>query len=102
MELKNSDGSTLLHVATTVDNTKAINILVAKERDLLITKDNMDQIPLAIVISNMYTETLGVCLITSIQEQRSIGVSNRCAIGAVAQGLHLKRATFFIFAFKYA
>ncbi|PWA59006.1 Ankyrin repeat-containing protein [Artemisia annua] len=72
VELNNSDGSTLLHVAAIVDNTKAVNILVARDRDFLITKENKDQIPLAIALSNMHTETLGVCLITSIQEQRRI------------------------------
>ena len=65
MKLKNSDGSTLLHVAAIVDNTKAVNILVARDRDLLITKDNKDQIPLAIALSNMHTET-SWCLLNHV------------------------------------
>ncbi|PWA33978.1 ankyrin repeat-containing domain-containing protein [Artemisia annua] len=72
MKLKNSDGSTLLQVAAIVGYTKAANILVTRDRDLLIAKDNKDQTPLAIALSNMHTETFGVCLITSIQEQRII------------------------------
>ncbi|GKD05371.1 ankyrin repeat-containing domain, PGG domain protein, partial [Tanacetum coccineum] len=43
VELKNSDGSTLLHVAAIVGNTRAVNILVSRARALLIMKDNKDQ-----------------------------------------------------------
>ncbi|PWA75144.1 ankyrin repeat-containing domain, PGG domain protein [Artemisia annua] len=66
VELKNnSDGSTLLHVAAIVGNTKAVNILAARDRDLLIAKDNKDQTPLAISLSNMHTET-SWCLLNHV------------------------------------
>ncbi|KAI3495786.1 hypothetical protein L1887_38132 [Cichorium endivia] len=57
LDVKNSDGSTLLHVAAIVDNTKAAEILVERNRDLLLAKDNEGHTPLAIAISNMHTQT---------------------------------------------
>ncbi|PWA81850.1 ankyrin repeat-containing domain-containing protein [Artemisia annua] len=65
MKLKNSDGSTLLQVAAIVGYTKAANILVTRDRDLLIAKDNKDQTPLAIALSNMHTE-MSWCLLNHV------------------------------------
>ncbi|KAI3495846.1 hypothetical protein L1887_38192 [Cichorium endivia] len=56
-DIRNSDGSTLLHVAAIIGNTEAARILVARNRDLLLAKDNEGQTPLAIALSNMHTET---------------------------------------------
>ncbi|CAH1448937.1 unnamed protein product [Lactuca virosa] len=57
MDLRNSDGSTLLHVAAIIGNTEAADILVAREPDLLLAKDNEGQTPLALALSNMNTQT---------------------------------------------
>ncbi|KAI3495930.1 hypothetical protein L1887_38278 [Cichorium endivia] len=57
LDVRNSDGSTLLHVAAIVGNTQATDILVERDRDLLLAKDNEGHTPLAIAISNMHTET---------------------------------------------
>ncbi|XP_076907283.1 uncharacterized protein LOC143563675 [Bidens hawaiensis] len=55
--MRNSEGSTLLHVAAIVGNTQAAKILVRKNQDLLYAKDNEGQTPLARALSNMHTET---------------------------------------------
>ncbi|KAL4563845.1 hypothetical protein LXL04_027893 [Taraxacum kok-saghyz] len=57
LDLRNSDGSTLLHVAAIVGNTQAADILVGKNPELLFAKDNEGHTPLAIALSNMHTET---------------------------------------------
>ncbi|XP_023729818.1 uncharacterized protein LOC111877530 [Lactuca sativa] len=57
LDLRNSDGSTLLHVAAIVGNTQAADILVGRNPDLLFAKDNEGHTPLAIALSNMHTET---------------------------------------------
>ncbi|KAI3511021.1 hypothetical protein L1887_18162 [Cichorium endivia] len=56
-DVRNLDGSTLLHIASIVGNTEAAKILVEKNRDILYIKDNQGQTPLAIALSNMHTET---------------------------------------------
>ncbi|KAI3495816.1 hypothetical protein L1887_38162 [Cichorium endivia] len=56
LNLRNSDGSTLLHVAAIVGNTEAAEILVERNRDLLLAKDNEDQEPLLTALSSMHTE----------------------------------------------
>ncbi|KAL4568169.1 hypothetical protein LXL04_023775 [Taraxacum kok-saghyz] len=53
LDLRNSDGSTLLHVAAIVGNTQAADILVGRNPELLFAKDNEGHIPLAIALSNM-------------------------------------------------
>nr|KAJ0198084.1 hypothetical protein LSAT_V11C700360760 [Lactuca sativa] len=57
MNVRNSDGSTLLHVAAIIGNTEAAKILVERNPDLLLAKDNVGHTPLAIALSNMHTET---------------------------------------------
>ncbi|KAL4563848.1 hypothetical protein LXL04_027896 [Taraxacum kok-saghyz] len=57
LDLRNSDGSTLLHVAAIVGNTQAADILIARNPELLFAKDNEGHTPLAIAPSNMHTET---------------------------------------------
>ncbi|MFS7951765.1 putative ankyrin repeat-containing domain-containing protein [Helianthus anomalus] len=57
LDMKNSDGSTLLHVAAIVGNTKAAELLVGRNRDLLFAQDNDGQRPLARALSNMHFET---------------------------------------------
>ena len=57
LDLRNSDGSTLLHVAAIVGNTQAADILVGRNPELLFAKDNEGHTPLAIALSNMHTET---------------------------------------------
>ncbi|CAH1448929.1 unnamed protein product [Lactuca virosa] len=57
MELRNSDGSTLLHVAAIIGNTQAADILVARNPELLLAEDNEGQTPLALALSNMHTDT---------------------------------------------
>ncbi|CAI9293223.1 unnamed protein product [Lactuca saligna] len=57
LDLRNSDGSTPLHVAAIIGNTQAADILVARNPELLLAKDNEGQTPLALALSNMHTET---------------------------------------------
>ncbi|KAK9075765.1 hypothetical protein SSX86_004094 [Deinandra increscens subsp. villosa] len=57
LDMQNSEGSTLLHVAAIVGNLDAAKILVEKNHDLLFAKDNEGQTPLARALSNMHTET---------------------------------------------
>ncbi|CAI9293412.1 unnamed protein product [Lactuca saligna] len=57
MNVRNSDGSTLLHVAAIIGNTEAAKILVERNPDLLLATDNVGHTPLAIALSNMHTET---------------------------------------------
>ncbi|CAH1436293.1 unnamed protein product [Lactuca virosa] len=57
LDVRNSDGSTLLHVAAIVGNTEAADILLGRNLDLLLAKDNEGHTPLAIALSNMHTET---------------------------------------------
>ncbi|CAH1448934.1 unnamed protein product [Lactuca virosa] len=57
MDLRNSDGSTPLHVAAIIGNTEAADILVARNPELLSAKDNEGQTPLALALSNMHKET---------------------------------------------
>ncbi|XP_023729824.1 uncharacterized protein LOC111877536 [Lactuca sativa] len=56
-DLRNSDGSTLLHVAAIIGNTEAADILVARNPELLFAKDKEGQTPLALALSNMNTQT---------------------------------------------
>nr|KAJ0195951.1 hypothetical protein LSAT_V11C700357790 [Lactuca sativa] len=57
IDVTNSDGSTLLHVAAIIGNTEAADILVEINPDLLLAKDKEGQTPLALALSNMHTET---------------------------------------------
>ncbi|CAI9271304.1 unnamed protein product [Lactuca saligna] len=57
LDVRNSDGSTLLHVAAIVGNTEATDILLGRYPQLLLAKDNKGHTPLAIALSNMHTET---------------------------------------------
>ncbi|XP_023729826.1 ankyrin repeat-containing protein ITN1 [Lactuca sativa] len=57
MDLRNSDGSTPLHVAAIIGNTEAVGILVARNPELLLAKDKKDLTPLALALSNMHTDT---------------------------------------------
>ncbi|PWA92251.1 ankyrin repeat-containing domain, PGG domain, Gag-polypeptide of LTR copia-type [Artemisia annua] len=66
LDLKNSDGSTLLHVAAIVGNTKAVDILVRRDPELLLAKDNEGHTPLALSLSNVHSET-SQCLVNHIK-----------------------------------
>ncbi|KAK9073670.1 hypothetical protein SSX86_006264 [Deinandra increscens subsp. villosa] len=57
LDMKNSEGSTLLHVAAIVGNTEAAKILVGKNQHLLSTKDKEGHTPLARALSNMHSNT---------------------------------------------
>nr|GFB70511.1 ankyrin repeat-containing protein ITN1-like [Tanacetum cinerariifolium] len=57
LKVKNTDGSTLLHVAAIVGNTEAARMLVEKNKDLLFEKDHQGHIPLFTALSNMHTDT---------------------------------------------
>ena len=67
-DLKNSDGSTLLHIAAIVGNTPAAKILVERYPDMLVQKDNDGQTPLAVALSNMHTQTVE-CLLDNIKKK---------------------------------
>ncbi|PWA47698.1 ankyrin repeat-containing domain, PGG domain protein [Artemisia annua] len=68
LDLKNSDGSTLLHVAAIVGNTKAVDILVERDPELLLAVDNEGHTPLALSLSNVHSET-SQCLVNHIKEK---------------------------------
>ncbi|KAD6455070.1 hypothetical protein E3N88_09776 [Mikania micrantha] len=55
--MRNSEGSTLLHVAAIVGNTEAAKMLVERNPDLLYAKDNESQTPLDRALSNMHSDT---------------------------------------------
>ncbi|KAD6455069.1 hypothetical protein E3N88_09775 [Mikania micrantha] len=57
LDMRNSEGSTLLHVAAIVGNTEAAKILVERNKDLLYEKDNEGQTPVNRALSNMHTDT---------------------------------------------
>ncbi|CAH1448932.1 unnamed protein product [Lactuca virosa] len=57
IDVTNSEGSTLLHVAAIIGNTDATKILVARNQDLLLAEDKEGQTPLALALSNMHMET---------------------------------------------
>ncbi|MFS7916579.1 putative ankyrin repeat-containing domain-containing protein [Helianthus anomalus] len=57
LDMQNSEGSTLLHVAAIVGNLDAAKILVEKNHDLLFAKDKDGHTPLAKALSNMHTDT---------------------------------------------
>ncbi|KAL7591310.1 hypothetical protein Lser_V15G32831 [Lactuca serriola] len=57
VDVRNSDGSTLLHVAAIVGNTEATDILMKRNPNLLFVKDNEGRSPLAVALSNMHGET---------------------------------------------
>ncbi|PWA53833.1 ankyrin repeat-containing domain, PGG domain protein [Artemisia annua] len=69
LDLKNSDGSTLLHVAAIVGNTKAVDILVRRDPELLLAKDNEGHTPLALSLSNVHSET-SQCLVNHIKAKQ--------------------------------
>ncbi|XP_023731470.1 uncharacterized protein LOC111879232 isoform X1 [Lactuca sativa] len=55
--IRNSDGSTLLHVAAISGNNETADILVARDPHMLLAKDKEGQTPLALALSNMHTHT---------------------------------------------
>ncbi|GKA47859.1 ankyrin repeat-containing domain, PGG domain protein [Tanacetum coccineum] len=57
LDLVNSDGSTLLHVAAIGGNIEAVNMLVERNPELLLAKDKEGHIPLALSVSNMHIKT---------------------------------------------
>lgn len=57
LDVLNSDGSTLLHVAAIVGNTEAAEMLLERSPDLLFAKDYEGHTPLAIALSNMHSQT---------------------------------------------
>ncbi|KAD6452964.1 hypothetical protein E3N88_07669 [Mikania micrantha] len=57
LDMRNSEGSTLLHVAAIVGNTEATKMLVERNPDMLYEKDNEGQTPIDRALSNMHTDT---------------------------------------------
>ncbi|KAD6454935.1 hypothetical protein E3N88_09641 [Mikania micrantha] len=57
LDIQNSEGSNLLHVAAIVGNTEAAKILVERNQYLLYEKDNEGQTPVDRAVSNMHTDT---------------------------------------------
>ncbi|KAD6454883.1 hypothetical protein E3N88_09589 [Mikania micrantha] len=57
LDMRNSEGSTPLHVAAIVGNTEAARLLLEKNNDLLFEKDNDGRMPVARALSNMYKDT---------------------------------------------
>ncbi|GJW35691.1 ankyrin repeat-containing domain, PGG domain protein [Tanacetum coccineum] len=70
-----NNGNTILHIAVNSSkNHELLELLleqlpVVRDRDLLITKDNKDQTPLAIALSNMHTE-ISWCLLNHVNTRR--------------------------------
>ncbi|KAL8239957.1 hypothetical protein R6Q59_016524 [Mikania micrantha] len=57
LDMLNSEGSNLLHVAAIVGNIDAAKILVKRNKGLLYEKDNEGQTPVNRALSNMHTDT---------------------------------------------
>ena len=57
LDIINSDGSSLLHVAAIGGNIEVVNILVERNPELLLAKDKEGHTPLALSVSNMHTKT---------------------------------------------
>ncbi|KAL8224100.1 hypothetical protein R6Q57_019575 [Mikania cordata] len=57
LDMRNSEGSNLLHVAAIVGNTEAAKLLLKRKKDLLFEKDNEGQTPVARSLSNMHKDT---------------------------------------------
>ncbi|KAL8239958.1 hypothetical protein R6Q59_016525 [Mikania micrantha] len=57
LDMLNSEGSNLLHVAAIVGNTEAAKILVKRNKGLLYEKDNEGQTPVNRALSNMHSDT---------------------------------------------
>nr|GFB53578.1 ankyrin repeat-containing domain, PGG domain protein [Tanacetum cinerariifolium] len=68
LDLINSDGSTLLHVAAIGGNIEAVNILVERNPELLLATDKEGHIPLAISVSNMHFNA-SLCLFEHMNEK---------------------------------
>nr|GEW10538.1 ankyrin repeat-containing domain, PGG domain protein [Tanacetum cinerariifolium] len=68
LDVVNSDGSTLLHVAAIGGNIEVVNMLVKRNPELLLAKDNEGHIPLAISVSNMHFNT-SQCLFEHMNEK---------------------------------
>ncbi|PWA49111.1 ankyrin repeat-containing domain, PGG domain, Gag-polypeptide of LTR copia-type [Artemisia annua] len=69
LDIINSDGSSLLHVAAIGGNIEAVNILVRRNPELLLAKDKEGHTPLAISVSNMHTKT-SHCLFKHMKVKR--------------------------------
>ncbi|KAI3724783.1 hypothetical protein L1987_64548 [Smallanthus sonchifolius] len=57
LDVRNSQGSSLLHVAAITGHTEAAKMLVEKNEYLLSAKDNEGQTPVARALSNRHTDT---------------------------------------------
>ncbi|KAL8224629.1 hypothetical protein R6Q59_000278 [Mikania micrantha] len=57
LDMRNSEGSTLLHVAAVVGNIEAAKMLVERNPKMLFEKDKEGQTPLNRALSNMHTDT---------------------------------------------
>ncbi|GJT97587.1 ankyrin repeat-containing domain, PGG domain protein [Tanacetum coccineum] len=57
LDLINSDGSTLLHVAAIGGNIEVVDILVKRNPELLLATDKEGHTPLALSVSNMHNKT---------------------------------------------
>ncbi|PWA49112.1 ankyrin repeat-containing domain, PGG domain protein [Artemisia annua] len=68
LDVVNSDGSTLLHVAAIGGNIEVVDILVERNPELLLAKDKEGHTPLALSISNMHTKT-SHCLFEHMKEK---------------------------------
>ncbi|PWA82718.1 ankyrin repeat-containing domain, PGG domain protein [Artemisia annua] len=68
LDIINSDGSSPLHVVAIGDNIEAVNLLVERNPELLLAKDNEGHTPLALSVSNMHTKT-SRCLFEHMKEK---------------------------------
>ncbi|XP_023755239.1 uncharacterized protein LOC111903718 [Lactuca sativa] len=89
IDVRNSDGSTLLHVAAIVGNTEAVNVLMEKNRDLLLAMDNEGHTPLAVALSNMHTETSNQLLLHINADKEKFSSTIGDALFSGTSGDHL-------------
>ncbi|KAL4563853.1 hypothetical protein LXL04_027901 [Taraxacum kok-saghyz] len=78
-DVRNSNGSTPLHVAAIIGNSEAAKILVGKYPELLLEKDKEGQTPLALAFSNMHNETarlLGDELLVTVISSKDFRLAN--------------------------
>ncbi|KAL8239742.1 hypothetical protein R6Q59_016309 [Mikania micrantha] len=57
LDMRNSEGSNLLHVAAIVGNKEAAELLLKEKKDLLFETDKEGQTPVARALSNMHKDT---------------------------------------------
>ncbi|KAJ0934166.1 putative ankyrin repeat-containing domain-containing protein [Helianthus annuus] len=68
-DIKNFEGSTLLHIAAIVGNTNAAQVLIKHDKRLLNTTDNNKKTPLDKAYENMHLDTIDYLLMEAAEDE---------------------------------